>query len=81
MDKNTVFASNTNACSTLKRFYSTYMTDIWRRSGVKYPDKCPIPPIGRTAVPVQGRVRLTISLIDMTTKKSMLCAILYVQVS
>nr|CAI5821787.1 unnamed protein product [Callosobruchus analis] len=33
-----------NACSTLKRFYSTYMTDIWRRSGVKYPDKCPIPP-------------------------------------
>nr|CAI5820416.1 unnamed protein product [Callosobruchus analis] len=21
------------------------MTDIWRRSGVRYPDKCPIPPV------------------------------------
>ncbi|CAH2005736.1 unnamed protein product [Acanthoscelides obtectus] len=83
-----------DACNTMKRFYSQYMIDFWRTVGVKNPDKCPIPPgdyilknytfasnpqTEQTAVPVHGRVRLTVSLVDMTTKIPFLCTNVYMQ--
>ncbi|CAH1997478.1 unnamed protein product [Acanthoscelides obtectus] len=80
-----------NACDTMRRFFSFYTTKIWREMGVKDPDRCPIPPgeysvknfiimapeADPLAVPVRGRVRVTISLVDMTTKNNILCIIMY----